>query len=384
MMRARLSLLHRKRPQRLLSQGSHWGQLVYPVRLHQHQEDCLEPKHHLVFLPLRTTDNLWVDCEYARKACARTGARINFEIRSFELGPSHPHAKGYNTVVIHDLLPYLDDYIMNAHDPFVEDFVWSMDDNRHTEPKSRELLEGDVPDLLLFADKEVINTVRTMAASSVAQVAGRDPSGARTFAEVEVKRHRQDLKRDEMSSSDVLDVTVFNLGNLARQSIQRQAEPRMLRLIVNQTSHIMMLVEGTSLSVNQWDRKLKEANWTLGSSDDQVGARTASAGTSVTKLVDNCGSEQQKIWYAVFDVTLGESSKGGQVWKGGQNVHRLMVAHVNHAVARTACRSCRINCTDLLILRAHFQVDLMGGDFNAFSYRYFRSGSQQIAASLQD
>ena len=26
----------------------------------------------------------------------------------------------------------------------------------------------------------------------------------------------------------------------------------------------------------------------------------------------------------------------------------------------------------------------MGGDFNAFSYRYYKSGSQQIAASLQD
>ena len=300
---------------------------------------------------------------------------------------AHPHAKGYNTVVIHDLLPYLDDYIMNAHDPFVEDFIWSMDDNRYTESKSRELTEGDVPDLLLFADKEVINTVRTTAAGSVAQVAGRDPSGARAFAEVEVKRHHQGLKKDERSSSDVLDVTVFNLGNLAHQSIQRQAEPRMLRLIMNQTSHIMMLVEGTSLSVNQWDRRLKEANWTLGSSDDRhhwVGVRTASTGTSVTKLVDNCGSEQQKIWYAVFDVNLGETSKGGQVWKGGQNVYRLMVVHVNHAVARTACRSCRINFADLLILCAHFQVDLMGGDFSAFSYRYFRSGSQQIAASLQD
>ena len=65
-----------------------------------------------------------------------------------------------------------------------------------------------------------------------------------------------------------LDVTVFNLGNLARQTIQCQAEPRMLRLIMNQTSHIMMLVEGTSLAVNQWNKKLKEANWTLGSSDD--------------------------------------------------------------------------------------------------------------------
>ena len=114
----------------------------------------------------------------------------------------------------------------------------------------------------------------------------------------------------------------------------------MLRLIVNQTSHIMMLVEGTSLAVHQWDRKLKEANWTLGSSDDHhhwVGARTAYSGTSVKKLVDSCGSEQQKIWYAVFEVTLGETSKGNQVWKRGQSVYRLMVVHVDHAVARTAC-----------------------------------------------
>ena len=61
-----------------------------------------------------------------------------------------------------------------------------------------------------------------------------------------------------------------------------------------------------------------------------------------------------------------------------------MVVHINHMVARTACRSCRINFADLLVLCAHFQVDLMGGDFNAFSYQYYRTGSQQIAASLQD
>ena len=36
------------------------------------------------------------------------------------------------------------------------------------------------------------------------------------------------------------------------------------------------------------------------------------------------------------------------------------------------------------MLCAHFQVDLMGGDFNAFSYRCYRTGTQQIAASLQD
>ena len=66
------------------------------------------------------------------------------------LGPEHPHAKDYTKVAIPGLLPYLDDYIMSAHDPFVEDFHWSMDDNRHTESKSRELTEGDVPKLLLL------------------------------------------------------------------------------------------------------------------------------------------------------------------------------------------------------------------------------------------
>ena len=54
-------------------------------------------------------DNLWMDCEYAKKACTRTGARVNFDVRPFGFGAPHPHALGYrNAVVIHDLLPYLD------------------------------------------------------------------------------------------------------------------------------------------------------------------------------------------------------------------------------------------------------------------------------------
>ena len=330
------------------------------------------------------SNDLWTDMEYARKACDRTGAQIHFAIYPMRFGPEHPHMKNYTRVAIPGLLPYLDDYIMGAHDPYVEDFHWSMDDNRHTESKSPELTEVDVPNLLLFAPKEVINRVRTQATSSSEPAMRRDLRGSRNFGQAEIKRHRQGLKVEELSSTDVLDVTVFNLGNLARQSVQRQAEPRMLRLIMNQTSHIMMLVEGTSLAVNQWDEKLRAENWTLGSSDDHhhwVGVRTASAGTSATPLIDNCGSHHQKIWYAIFDVKLAD---GKQVWKGGQNFYRVMVVHINHLVARTACRSCRINFADLLVLCAHFQVDLMGGDFNAFSYRYYRTGSQQIAASLQD
>ena len=412
------------------SQLMYLGQLAYPVLLRQRQEHCLELKHLLPgswpschrgcqagwllpgfrphqgsasrppwaapteqrvptgwlgsfhqWVSQQSVDGLWVCQEGVRGDGFSSSSRC----WTFWVGTDHPHAGARS--VLHDLMPYLDDYIMSAHDPFVEDFIWSMNDNRHTESKTKEFAEGDVPKLLLFADRDVINTVRTTTTSSVAEVAGRDPTKAPSFADVEVNRHQQGLRKDEMGSSDVLDVTVFNLGNLTCQTIQRQAEPRMLRLIVNQTSRIMMLVEGTLLAVNQWDRKLKEANWTLGSSDDHrhwVGVRTAFAGASVKKLVDNCGSEHQKIWYTLFEVILGETSTGQQVWKGGQSVYRLMVVHVNHAVARTACRSCRINFADLLILCAHFQVDLMGGDFNAFSYRYFRSGSQQIAAALQD
>ena len=131
-----------------------------------------------------------------------------------------------------------------------------------------------------------------------------------------------------------------------------------------------MLVEGTSLAVNQWYRKLREANWTLSSSDDHhhwLGVWTAHSNTSVKKLVDSRGSEQQKIWYTVFEVSLGTTSIDQQVWKGGQSVYHLMVVHVNRAVARTACRSCRINFADLLILCAQSMPSATGTSEQAVS-----------------
>ena len=79
-------------------------------------------------------------------------------IRSLEFGREHPRAQAYTKVALPGLVPYPDDYIMGAHDPFVEDFHWSMDDNTHTESKSPELIEGDVPNLLLFAQREMSST----------------------------------------------------------------------------------------------------------------------------------------------------------------------------------------------------------------------------------
>ena len=160
-----------------------------------------------VHTTLQYSSSLWTDYEHARKACDRTGARINFVIRSLEFGPERPHAQAYNKIALPGLLPYLDDYIMGAHDPFVEDFHWSMDDNRHTESKSPELTEGDVPNLLLFAERDVINRVRTEAAGSVAQVAGRDTEGARAFA---------------LSSSDVLATLAILLASLFNDRLNQE------------------------------------------------------------------------------------------------------------------------------------------------------------------
>ena len=85
------------------------------------------------------------------------------DLHEFKFRANHRHEQ--NQVVIHDLMPYLDDYIVNAHDPFVEDFVWSMDDNRHTDSKHKELMEFDVPRLRLVADKHVIQAVWSSSAS---------------------------------------------------------------------------------------------------------------------------------------------------------------------------------------------------------------------------
>ena len=149
----------------------------------------------------------------------------------FDHHMAHPN----QVIKVHlgDLIPYA----MHKHDPFVEDFIWFMDDNRHAEPISKELTQTDVP-RLIFAERETILAARASSSSGATEVAGRDSSRAAHYSTQEIKRNSQGLRRDELSSSEVLDITIFNLGNLARQTIQHEAEPRMLRLIMNQTSHI--------------------------------------------------------------------------------------------------------------------------------------------------
>ena len=103
-------------------------------------------------------------------------------------------------------------------------------------------------------------------------------------------------------------------------------------------------------------------------------------GASVAQMMGTTGLATGKLGraqrFGSWLTTAGANTRrsGAPSSRGGQVKFRVMVVHVNHAIARTACRA---SC-------AYFQVDLMGGNFNAFSYRYFRTGSQQIAGSLQD
>ena len=109
--------------------------------------------------------------------------------------------------------------------------------------------------------------------------------------------------------------------------------------------------------------------------------RKAENETQIRKLVDNCGSEHQKIWYTVFEVKLGLTSTWKSVWKGGQNVYRLMAVHVNHAIAWSACRSCRTSFATCCFSARACRLDFMGGDFNAFSSG--TDASAQAASKLQ-
>ena len=145
------------------------------------------------------------------------------------------------------------------------------------------------------------------------QVTGRDSTLGEKHKERETKRQRQGLLVDELSSSEQLNVVVYNLGNLARQAVQHQAEPRMPRTLMNQTTHIVILAEGSSLTINQWDDKLHAREWVLARSDDGhhwVGVRRARHDTSVKVLVDNCAAEKQNIWYSIFEVDFGFTSNG--------------------------------------------------------------------------
>ena len=66
-----------------------------PEQIQQNEETQLA---NWVYTTEVYSSSLWTDYEYARKACDRTGARVNFAINPLQFGPEHPHAKSYTKV----------------------------------------------------------------------------------------------------------------------------------------------------------------------------------------------------------------------------------------------------------------------------------------------
>ena len=102
-----------------------------------------------------------------------------------------------------------------------------------------------------------------------------------------------------------------------------------------------------------------------------VGIRKAKNGTMIRKLVDNCGSERQKIWYTVFEVDFGLTSTGRAVWKGEQSVYRLRhcmdsMSILQDQLSRPAASLCtfpsrldgwRLQCLQLQVLSLRKSAD---------------------------
>ena len=115
---------------------------------------------------------LWKDLQQGVSAC-----RCPHQHSREDFNHQFAHPNQPMTVNLPDLMPYLDEYVMCRHDPFMEDLIWSLDGGKHTEFISKKLTEADVPQLCIFADRATISAVRSAASSAAAEFAGRESQG---------------------------------------------------------------------------------------------------------------------------------------------------------------------------------------------------------------
>ena len=78
-------------------------------------------------------------------------------------------------MIISQLLLYLDDWNVSHYDPYVSDFIWSMDDSSHVEPISKDLSEDQVDQLQLFAETNEPGYQHRWRTSASASSAGPAP-----------------------------------------------------------------------------------------------------------------------------------------------------------------------------------------------------------------
>eukprot|EP00971_Amphidinium_carterae_P123874 2453619-Amphidinium_carterae.1 len=139
-----------------------------------------------------------------------------------------------------------------------------------------------------------------------------------------------------------------------------------------------------------WDRLLSKHRWKCCSTRSQhmwCMARTAPDGY-IRLLAENCDSVSP-VYFSIFEVRWGSQSRnaagGAMLMRGNLPFTRMMIVHVDHLAATKQPSLSRDALARLSALNIVYQVDVMGGDFNASVYRYFAAGrSKQRCASLAD
>ena len=111
---------------------------------------------------------------------------------------------------------------MNTRDPFVEDFVWSMNDSRHTESASKELTETDVPRLMLYAETGPAKLLKLQDATPPRQLTTVPRRTSRTdkaCVRMSLARPMSLMSTDRSAPSRIEDVAPHRESDIAHHDV---------------------------------------------------------------------------------------------------------------------------------------------------------------------
>eukprot|EP00971_Amphidinium_carterae_P280337 5565370-Amphidinium_carterae.2 len=147
-------------------------------------------------------------------------------------------------------------------------------------------------------------------------------------------------------------------------------------MLRDQPNHLQLLCEGQMFAKHGWDKKLSEHRWKVASTHSQhmwCMARTAPDGY-IRLLAENCDSTSP-VYFSIFEVRWGSQSHdapgGACLTRGNLIFTRVMIVHVDHLAATKQTSITRDALARLSALNIVFQIDIMGGDFNAAVYRTY-------------
>eukprot|EP00971_Amphidinium_carterae_P164894 3269107-Amphidinium_carterae.1 len=266
-----------------------------------------------------------------------------------------------------------------AHDKSIEWLRWSMTDDRGHATHANAW--GNMPQLHR-ADADAHGNVTINEDEAMEDPPELLP--VRDQAVIGPEANKKDS--NFYGSSRHLQIGVYNLGNLDRRWIRHETDHPVLKLLRDQPNHLQLLCEGQQFAKNGWDKSLAQCRWKVCSSRTLhlwCMARCAPDGY-IHLLVENCESSTP-VYFAFFEVHWGTASRGFAMERANMMFSRVAVIHADHRAARTKPSLTRDALASICALCTAYQIDVMGGDFNASIYRYFASShSLQRCASLAD